>query len=141
MRSSYNTKLKQNILDYLTENENTSVSAKEIYQYLLSLGEQMNLSTVYRNLERLVLDKAVLKYVSDDGKASVYIWNNEQRSCCEHLHLQCISCGKLIHLDCECSDEFVKLLIKKHDFELKCDNTVLYGECGHCREKHAAKNK
>lgn len=135
MRSKYKTKLKQNILNYLIQNKHVSVSARDIYEHLLSGGEQVNLSTVYRNLDRLVIDKKVLKYISEDGKTASYIWADDHKECCEHLHLQCINCGKIIHLDCDCSADFIKQIVIKHDFELTSDNAVLYGECGNCRKK------
>ena len=55
--------------------------------------------------------------------------------CEEHLHLQCVKCGKIIHLECEFMDEISEHILKDHGFELQCKNSILYGMCSACQEK------
>ena len=59
----------------------------------------------------------------------------EGRHCAEHLHLKCVRCGKIIHMDCDFMDEVREHLMRGHGFALQCEGTVLYGYCEACRKE------
>lgn len=132
----YQTRLKQSIINCLEKTENKAVTAKDIFCYLIESGERVNLSTVYRNIDKLVESKDLVKCSSDDGKCSTYIWAGSQNKCREHLHLQCVSCGKVIHLDCDGADEFIEHIARKHGFDIKLNNAMLYGLCNECKRNN-----
>ncbi len=49
----YRTKYKDVIIDYMKQNEDHRLCAKDIYQALVDKGLNVNLVTVYRNLDKL----------------------------------------------------------------------------------------
>ncbi|MEG1965528.1 MAG: transcriptional repressor, partial [Oscillospiraceae bacterium] len=56
MRSGgYNTKSKQMILDFLQEYSDKTVTVSEISEYLERNDNSVNLTTIYRYLDKLVL--------------------------------------------------------------------------------------
>ncbi|MEG0894669.1 MAG: transcriptional repressor [Oscillospiraceae bacterium] len=136
MRSGgYNTKKKQMILDYLQQNNENAVTADDIFNFLKQNDIEISISTVYRFLDRLVLENKLMVFTSNDSKKSSYKMVDEKKNCCQHLHLKCLECGKVVHLDCDFMDEFAKHINKDHNFNLKCENSVLYGKCKDCSLK------
>lgn len=136
MRSKgYKTKLYKIILDYFSNNFEKALTAADVYAYVQSQNEEINRATVYRNLDRLVTEGKILKYVTDDGKKSSYISRDDKNNCVEHFHLQCSECGKVIHLECGYMDEIIKHISEEHGFDLRCNSSILYGKCRECSEK------
>lgn len=133
--NGYNTKQKRLIMSFLKDNKSISVTVKDIYDYLLENNEKVNITTIYRYLDKLTEQDIVMKFASDDGKNNCYQYIEGIPDCNEHLHLRCIECGKVIHLDCEYMDGIVKHISECHGFDLKCDNSVLYGRCKECQKK------
>lgn len=136
MRSDgYKTKGRQEILKYLIENSNKAVTVREIYQYIQNEDIKVSITTVYRYLDKLVSEGQAMKYVSDKGEKSGYQYVGESQGCQEHLHLQCIKCGRVIHLDCEFMHDINNHIMKHHSFNLNCANSILYGICEECGER------
>ena len=76
-----------------------------------------------------------MKYVADKGEKAVFQYVDEGRHCREHLHLKCVQCGRIYHLDCHFMDEVRAHLMAEHGFTLQCEGSVLYGLCRHCAQK------
>ena len=133
--NSYNTISKQLILDFLKSKSEETLSANDIFEYMNTIKKPVNITTIYRYLDKLLQSNIVHKYTDDDGKKSTYRYVGENSYCHEHLHLQCSQCGKIIHLDCEFMEEVIKHIDKKHHFSLKCDKSILYGKCEECAKK------
>ena len=76
-----------------------------------------------------------MKYVADKGEKAVFQYVDESRHCREHLHLKCVQCGRIYHLDCHFMDEVRAHLMAEHGFTLQCEGSVLYGLCRHCAQK------
>ena len=69
MRSDgYQTKGKKIILEFLEANKDTAVSVQNIADYLKASGEETNITTVYRRLEKLAEEKKVIRHSAEDGK-------------------------------------------------------------------------
>lgn len=135
MRSEgYRTKLYGIIFDYFRENREKAVTAADVYEHIQTISEKANKTTVYRNLDRLVSEGRLLKYVTDDGRMASYILK-ENVCCGEHLHLQCSECGRVLHLDCGYMDEFIRHISSEHGFDLSCASSILYGCCNECAKK------
>ena len=117
----YNTRTRQLILDYLINNCQHAVSASNILEHLEAQGASPNPTTVYRYLDKLAGEQYV-----DEG-----------RHCREHLHLKCVQCGRIYHLDCHFMDEVRAHLMAEHGFTLQCEGSVLYGLCRHCAQNAA----
>ena len=50
-----------------------------------------------------------------------------------HLHLKCVKCGKIIHLECHFMEEISHHIEESHGFTLQCKNSILYGVCKECK--------
>lgn len=129
---SYQTKARQMILKYLQENQDTSVSVVSIIEYLRANETNTNISTVYRYLDKLVEEQVVFKYMNDNGEKAVYQYIEKNRNCHEHLHLKCIRCGKVSHLDCDFMTHLNEHIMQDHGFQVECSKSILYGYCKNC---------
>ena len=130
----YNTRTRQLILDYLINNRQHAVSASNILEHLEAQGASPNPTTVYRYLDKLAGEQRIMKYVADKGERAVFQYVDEGRHCREHLHLKCVQCGRIYHLDCHFMDEVRAHLMAEHGFTLQCEGSVLYGLCRHCAQ-------
>ena len=77
-KSSYNSKGKSLLVNYFIKNPDIIVSADDIYQTLIQECENINLTTVYRNLDKLVQDNIIMVFTSDDRKKSGYKFVGEK---------------------------------------------------------------
>ena len=136
--TSYNTRTRQLILDYLTANRRHAVSAADIVAHLEAEGERTNPTTVYRYLDKLAVEQRIMKYVADKGQKAVFQYVDEGHHCREHLHLKCVGCGRIFHLECDFMDEVRRHLMEGHGFELQCEGSILYGRCRRCAAKAKA---
>lgn len=134
-RTGYNTKARRYILDFLKDHATTTVSAADIVSFLRENKISVNCATVYRYLNKLAEEKRVVKVVSTGSKGATYQLSHEQKNCEQHLHIKCVECGKLVHLECGIIDELKSHLLKDHGFGLECNGSILYGECEECRKQ------
>lgn len=132
--TGYTTVSRTKMLDYLKWNSDKTVNVQDIMTYLVSNGLEVNVSTVYRYLDKLTKDGTVMKYVAENGSQAVYQYVEASHHCDEHLHLQCIKCGAIAHLDCSFMKDIKKHVKKDHGFTLQCKNSIIYGLCKDCGE-------
>lgn len=135
MQKGYQTKSKQNILNFFQEHANQTATVSDLCQYLEDVNIPTNKSTIYRCLDRLLEQGQITKYVSDDGKKAIYQYIGSNQNCQHHLHLKCTNCGRIIHLDCHFMDEIKNHILESHQFYLQCDSTIIYGQCKDCKEQ------
>jgi Fur family ferric uptake transcriptional regulator len=133
----YNTKTRQLILEYLVANRQHAVSASNILQHLEAQGASPNPTTVYRYLDKLAGEQRIMKYIADKGEGAVFQYVDAGQHCHDHLHLKCVQCGQILHLDCGFMDEVRRHLTAQHGFALQCEGSVLYGLCSECAKKNA----
>ncbi len=119
---------------YLTANRDQAVSVKDIDIHMKEEKCPVNLTTIYRYLDKLEKEGSLIRY-TDEGDKATYQYVDRERKCGEHLHLKCTACGAVVHLDCEFMDEISSHVLEHHGFLLQCRNSVLYGLCEKCREK------
>ena len=100
-RKPYTTKTRQIILEYLKSQKAVTVSVADIEKYLKTEGIKVNTTTVYRYLDKLCAEHIVIKYPDLNSDKAVFQFAGEEKKCTEHLHLKCIRCGKVVHLDCD----------------------------------------
>ena len=132
---SYATTSRRKILEFLKECDDRTVTAADVAEYLESQSSSVNRTTIYRYLDKLAKEGILLKYVAEKGSQSSYQYVEPGRHCSEHLHLKCVKCGKIIHLDCHFMEEISRHILEEHDFSLQCQNSVLYGVCKECKCK------
>lgn len=132
VRKEYVTKPRNLILDYVITNKNRQFSAADINEYLQKENCQINLATVYRNLDKLSEEGTLLRYKYADSNFCLYQYADAHENCQNHLHMKCQECGKVMHLECEFMDEITKHLLEHHGFDISCKGSMLTGTCKEC---------
>ena len=133
--NGYNTAARSRILGFLKENKDRTVNANDILNWLNNQGNDVNITTIYRYLDKLTESGEVMKYTAENGTRAVFQYVGEKQHCEEHLHLQCVRCGAILHLDCGFMDEISEHVMNEHGFRIQCRNSIIYGECSRCLEK------
>lgn len=133
--NGYATASRKKMLDFLKQSSERTVTAAEISNYLKENGSEVNVTTIYRYLDKLEKEGTVIKYVAEKGNQAAYQYVELGHHCEEHLHLKCMECGKIIHLECEFMKEIATHIERDHGFVLQCKNSILYGTCEACRRK------
>lgn len=133
MQKHYRTKCKAGILEYLEKNKEHGVSASDIYSYMQEHAIQVNLATIYRNLEKLTENGLLMKYKTAGEESCLYQYVEPYGHCQEHLHMQCRECGRIFHLECKFMSDISRHLMEDHGFFLECQGSVLTGLCEECR--------
>ncbi len=133
-RSKYKTKQRELLIGYLESVEGTHITVSDVCDYFKARGEGIGQSTVYRQLESLVDEGVVNKYIIDTNSPACFEYNghekhNDGETC---FHCKCEKCGSLIHLKCEELCEIQDHLFKEHRFKLDPKRTVFYGLCEKC---------
>lgn len=132
MSDGYTTQSRSRILEYLKSQSTRTVDVSDIRRALATDGNEVNITTIYRYLDKLTSDGTVMKYVAENGTRAVYQYVGERRHCEDHLHLQCTKCGCIIHLDCRFMDEIAEHVLREHGFSIQCRNSIIYGLCEKC---------
>ena len=135
MGKGYHTKTKDLILAYIQANKDRRFRAAEIFYYLKGMGKEVNLTTIYRNLDKLEENRVLMKYKTAGDESATYQYVEPHGNCHEHLHLQCRKCGKIIHLEGQMMKEIEDYLTVNHEFHLESTGSVLVGQWGDCKEK------
>ncbi len=128
-QSNYKTKQKSLILECVKETSGGHFTADDIADKLDKKGSHVGKATVYRHLDRLLSDGVIKKYSLGEGKSACYQYVSAG---CEHFHLKCTVCEKLIHADCEFLDMLSSHVSKDHGFIIDGSRTVFYGKCSEC---------
>ena len=134
-KQDYRTKPRTMILDFLKTKHDGTVSATDILAHFTEQSVSINPATVYRYLNKLTAEGQVLKYTEDATQKSVYQYVGAGHSCKDHIHVQCVRCGKLLHLECDFMHRINDHLRQDHGFILQCDGSILYGVCEQCAKE------
>lgn len=138
----YHTKQRDIILGYLKKCEGEHVTAGDIVNHFAQTGEGIATATIYRQLEKLVDEGIVKKYILDLSSPACFEYIGADSKCFgnECTHLKCTECGKLIHLHCDDFMTTQKHIYSEHNFKLDMTRTVLYGMCGDCMGNRNRRN-
>ena len=132
-KGSYKTKHQAELTAYLKTIPGRHFTVADICEYFRSKGKPMGTTTVYRQIEHMVEDGTVIKYVIDGSSAACFAYNAADTHCDEEcFHCKCESCGKLIHLHCGELSGIKDHLQAHHRFSLNPFKTVFYGVCEAC---------
>ena len=135
---SYKTRQRELIWEYLRAHSDQHVGAEDIAEHLRRQGTAVGKSTVYRTLDRLVAQGTLRRFYLEEGMSACYQLIPEEGSCREHFHLKCLSCGRLIHMECSFLQEVQAHIVQEHRFLIDQSKTVFYGLCENCSEKESA---
>ena len=86
--NGYTTTSRKKILEYLMANSDRTVTVADIDQYLKKNDNEVNITTIYRYLDKLAKEGTVMKYVAEKGSQAVYQYVEMGHHCEEHLHLK-----------------------------------------------------
>ncbi len=135
----YNTRQKAMIAACLKAHAGEHMTADQIHASLLQNGTHIGLTTIYRELDRLVNDGSAIKYTGLNTNATSYQYIGDAKEHGNHYHLICLDCGQLTHLSCSIIESFTRHIEEEHSFLLNSQKTVFYGHCASCAEKAPAK--
>lgn len=132
---SYQTKQKAIVLQYLQSHPRQCVTIEEIYHNLILNDEKIGKTTIYRALAKLVAENLVTRYHTEKSSGACFQYKSP--CCCQtnHIHLKCLSCGELFHLDCDFVQKMEQHFCEEHAFQLDYSQTVLYGLCRQCAKE------
>ncbi|MGI6175984.1 MAG: Fur family transcriptional regulator [Christensenellales bacterium] len=129
----YHTKQRDAIVSYLSSLEGAHVTAGRIAAYFKEQGIRVGLTTIYRQLDKLVQEGVVAKYTVDGVNSACYQYTDEDSDADkDHYHLKCEMCGDLIHLQCDHVATLSRHFFEKHLFALDSQKTLFYGTCNQC---------
>lgn len=122
------TKARVEIMD-LIHSSDKLLSAQDIYTMLKRNKYHINLSTVYRTLEKLIDSKLINKISLDNDNQAVYEYNKH-----EHHHLIiCQKCNKVIAVyNCPIKD-YQEELEAQTGFKVIGHKVEFYGYCEKCK--------
>ena len=136
-RSKYKTKQREILTEYFKARPGQHITAADVCAYVKKNGESVGQSTIYRQLESLVDEGIINKYIIDANTPACFEYtghdSHEDREGC--FHCKCEKCGRLIHLHCDEMVEIQQHLSKEHQFKLDPIRTVLYGLCEDCIDR------
>ncbi len=125
---NYNTKQKDDVLNFFVNNSNQLFSIKELNDLFITNNVKIGLTTIYRILNKLTMDNQIITYLDDNEKRFGYF-----NCCCDdYYHLICVSCGKVEHIDKDIYIDFKEKVNLIHGFELNTDEKFLEGRCSKC---------
>lgn len=104
-------------------------NAETIYRALEATNPTMSLATVYKTLDFFKQLGLVQELNVGEGSARY-----DATVCC-HPHTVCKVCGKVEDLHLDALTEVSKKLVPDLDFDVECEQLILYGTCGACRKK------
>lgn len=127
----YNTGQRKRLLEYLKSNADSCLSASHIADALKD--EEISISAVYRNLSDLEKSGKIRKLSQSGTRESLYQYIDIEQ-CKDKLHLSCVKCGKIFHLNNNISEKLLKEVSDLDDFAINKSQSILYGTCGQCKK-------
>lgn len=124
----YITKQRKLILDLLGNSD--YMTADDIFVAVKNDG--VSISTVYRNLDKLVQNNRVIRELTKDGSKSLYRLN-KTAFCTGHLHLVCSRCGNVIHISDNDTSKLGDSVMSKYGFSIDEQSSFITGLCQKCK--------
>lgn len=123
------TKQRLAIQEVLTTQTNFR-SAQEIHSLLTASGNEIGLSTVYRNLTEMFESAEVDMLIATDGESLYRLCSNDH-----HHHLTCSSCGLTIEITGEALEVWAKQVGADHGFTNITHTLEISGTCKSCQAR------
>ncbi|MBO7703977.1 MAG: transcriptional repressor [Solobacterium sp.] len=137
MKTKYRTKQREELLEYLRSLNGEHITAALIAEHFKERGSGIGKATIYRQLEQMVEEGLVYKYVVDANSPACFEYVPEEshghREVC--FHCKCEKCGKLFHMHSEELEELQAELKSNHRFFMDPRRTVFYGICSACEQE------
>ena len=101
-RSTYRTRQKDELAKFLASVKGRHLTVADVCGLLKRRHKNVGATTVYRQLEKMVAEGTVIKYVTDLTTPACFEYIGAE-DCHTPVcyHCKCESCGKLIHMHCD----------------------------------------
>ena len=123
----YNTKQRERLLSLFRDNPDRSFSHSDVALMLPEVGQ----ATIYRLIPRLLREGYLMK-VHGTGHETLFQYRDPGK-CRSHLHIRCMRCGCVSHLDESVSEAISSAISEGNGFEL-LNSSILEGICPECRK-------
>lgn len=134
-KAQYKTRQMTELLTFLKSVQGSHVTVSDICDHFQKEGIAVGTTTIYRNLEKMVKEGLVAKYVVEGTSSACFEYIGAREGSEQpYYHCKCEKCGKLIHLQCDEVGNLQQHLSEHHGFEMNSLRTVFYGICGECKE-------
>lgn len=128
MKATYQTHQRLALLDFFDSGAGREFTIEEIID---GLGKDApGKSTVYRLVKKLE-EEGILRRITREGSNKAAYQLSGTDCCAEHLHIKCVDCGLLVHLDHAAQDE----LARTTGFVIDDSRSMLYGKCARCARR------
>lgn len=137
---SYITVQRTQLISFMEKNKDRFMSAGEIFNGMkndICSTVILAKSTLYRLLDHLSQENILQREIKKGTRQFVFRLA-EGEACGDHLHMTCVDCGSLVHLDRDQSLE-IQACLSKSDLELE-QSSMLFGHCEKCRKEKSEKN-
>ena len=119
-KPNYKTKQREQLLDYMKTVQGKHITVNDVCEYMHRQGSTIGQTTVYRQMERMVDEGIMQKYVIDANSPACFEYVGQEihadGECC--FHCKCEKCGRLIHMHCEELAMIPGHLMEHHQFLL-----------------------
>ena len=130
---TYNTRQRQAIQDFMVAHGDRYLSVDDVFGLMRAAGATVGRTTTYRTLEALVGAGTVAKVISPGKGEALYRLIDAAHA--DEGQMVCLSCGRVIALDCGHLHELAEHVHSEHGFSIELSRTVLYGICDACEEQ------
>jgi len=128
MKATYQTQQRRTLIDFFECAGGHELTIEEIID---GLGDEApGKSTVYRLVKKLE-EEGTLRRIIREGSGKTAFQLEGSECCAEHLHIKCVDCGLLLHLDRAAQDA----LAEKTGFVIDDTRSMLYGKCARCARR------
>ncbi len=118
------------VLEFFENNPSGHFSINEIYEILKTQKQSISFTSVYRTC-KLLEKLGYIRAITFEERHVHYECNLTP-----HLHLQCISCGKVEERDLTNWEKIFNLLpIPKNEYLVTCFRVQVSGICKECQDK------
>lgn len=123
------------VLTALSKEQDSHLTAEEIYELVKVESPDIGLATVYRTIQMLLELKIVDRIYLDDGYVRYelgHVYEDEDGH--HHHHLICVKCGRVMSFQGDLMEEFEKRMEDKTGFFIQDHDVKLYGYCADCQK-------
>lgn len=123
----YTTEQRKKLFSFLEQNSDCQFTMEEIRMHLKEISE----SAVYRNINKLLDEGLIQRFQKDGSRKFVYQYVGDVE-CSQHIHLQCNSCGTIIHADKQLTNFILESVANDAKFQVDILKTIFIGKCQNC---------
>ncbi|MBP9691226.1 transcriptional repressor [Candidatus Woesebacteria bacterium] len=121
------TQARASILE-LFENTDRPIEAKALHTMLTRIGVQVNVTTVYREIEFLLKENIIEKVPLKDTEL-----HYEMKGRPHHHHLMCTDCGKIEDMTLESEKNLLEEAHTLSKYHIKRHSIAFFGKCPTCQ--------